>query len=78
MASRRFTQTITEDKTGNLDGWTDAKNAGTRWGYGNGFGQPSFPPPNPCAFAFNWISLVTNTDSSIVLAHADNVPGSKT
>jgi hypothetical protein len=39
---------------------------------GYGFGQPSFPPPNPCAFSFNWIGLVTNTDGSIVLACADN------
>jgi hypothetical protein len=28
-------------------------------------GSESFPPPNPCAFAFNWIGLVTNTDGSI-------------
>jgi hypothetical protein len=65
--------------TGNLDGWgLMLKNTGTRWGYVNGFGQPSFPPPNPCAFAFNWIGLVTNTDGSIVLAYADNIAGGKT
>jgi hypothetical protein len=54
------------------------KNVGTRWGYVNGFGQPSFPPPNPCAFSFNWIGLVTNTDGSIVLAYADKIAGAKT
>jgi hypothetical protein len=65
--------------TGNLDGWgLMVKNVGTRWSYVNGFGQPSFQPPNPCAFAFNWIGLVTNTDGSIVLAYVDNIAGGKT
>jgi hypothetical protein len=65
--------------TGNLDGWgLMLKNLGARWSYVNGFGQPSFQPPNPCAFAFNWIGLVTNTDGSIVLAYADNIAGGKT
>jgi hypothetical protein len=54
------------------------KNVGTWWGYVNGSGPPSFPPPNPCAFAFNWIGLVTNTDGSIVLAYADSVARGKT
>jgi hypothetical protein len=65
--------------TEKLDGWRlIVKNVGTWWVHVNRFGQASLPPPDPCAFAFNWISLVTNTDGSIGLAYADNVAGGKT
>jgi hypothetical protein len=65
--------------TGVNDGWgLTIKNVGTRWGYTNGFGQPIFNPPNPCAFAFNWIGLVGNTDGSIVLAYADTIGAHQT
>jgi hypothetical protein len=60
--------------TGVNDGWgLMIKNVGARWGYTNGFGQPIFNPPNPCAFAFNWIGLVGNTDGSIVLTYVDTI-----
>jgi hypothetical protein len=65
--------------TGVNDGWgLMIKNVGARWGYTNGFGQPIFTPPNPCAFAFNWIGLVGNTDGSIVLAYADTIGAGQT
>ena len=61
--------------TGNLDGWGIVlQNTGPRWGYVNGFGQPGYLGPNPCAFANNWPGgLVANTDGSIVLAYADTI-----
>ncbi len=65
--------------TGVNDGWgLMIKNTGARWGYTNGFGQPIFNPPNPCAFAFNWIGEINNTDGSIVLVYVDTIKANQT
>jgi len=65
--------------TGVNDGWgLMIKNVGTRWGYTNGFSQPIFNPPNPCAFAYNWIGPVANTDGSILLTYVDAIGSHQT